>query len=145
MTDTQKNKLLLLIENWCRWIRSTGTPQGRCASIESRYVAPKLTEEDSIEKAETHGAIPINPLEAEMVEQCVHAISNVLNRDCLIAWHLGKREQNGSYKRFSGIIEISKHLDIRPSLLTVVRELSLGELHRQIELHQWRQHRGSVA
>lgn len=71
MDQYSYDRTLGRIENWGRWAGGgTGTANGRCGSIEGRYVREKADEE----RLKRESKIPVDVDDAELVEKAVLAI-----------------------------------------------------------------------
>lgn len=114
------NDLADRIDNWAHWNRANREPYGRCASIESRYVAPRPDEDESAR----HAREPIDYVDAEFIERAVQRIHYPLVRTCLRLW----------YVRRSPIKKLCRELGLRAHLLETFHQRCLIDLGQSIRL-----------
>jgi hypothetical protein len=97
-------------------------------------VAPRLAEGE--EEQIAVAAITrdtTDPVDAELVDQCLRALHNPLERACIIAWHLGQRTKDGTWKPLERV-HIARELNLRPALIDTVYGCALISLRMKLEL-----------
>lgn len=110
------------LDNWSRWARTYGIPQGRCASIEGRYVAPKLTDESAEERTAKHAQEPIDYQDAELVERAISGIEQRSERVFVHHW----------YVKRSPVKRLCKLFQIRAHLLGVFHDRCIADLGQSL-------------
>lgn len=106
------------LENWGRWAAGRGgAGQGRCASLEGRYVPERLGEGE--EASRRTPRIPIDDIDAEYVDRIVSTYFGFPRRLAMtlvahFVWRLGT---GGPFRRFMRTKGYAVHDRDRPALI----------------------------
>lgn len=126
MTPEKYRETSARLENWGRWARSGGSSQGRCGSIEGRYIREKNDGEERLAKA---SRIPIDVCDAEVLEVVVIALRGARMRAILVARFADQMTR----------VEICRKLKIHWSLFEPSLRRAVYEVARALDNNSHRQ------
>lgn len=135
MTETDLAKTEDRLWNWGRWARQNDQAPGRCASAEGRYLPPRLAEGET---AAHRTPMPIDVLDAELIERAVVAIPHHRSRKYLVLRYVRRfdRELLRRRVRLDAALIEGFHRRVVADLVELVRSMH-GDVVLVRKGHPW--------